>query len=79
MGRIMFPDYRDLEAAKEFEESDDFQPGSFGFHELVDRLLLVFELFDREIAQHPAADYFSADIDEIGDKLYSLYNKAATT
>jgi hypothetical protein len=59
--------------------SPEHQPGSFGFHELLDRSCLVADLFSREIAELPAAQHpkLAARIKRIGHDLYDLYQKIA--
>lgn len=34
-----------------------FHPGSFGFHELLDRSLLAAEFFSENVAKHPSTKY----------------------
>jgi hypothetical protein len=34
--------------------ADEFKPGSFGCHELLDRTSMLVDLVEREIASHPA-------------------------
>jgi len=60
--------------------SSDFQPGTFGFHEMVDRLCLAAEHFDENIACHPAANHpaLAGRIKVIEQKLWRLYQIAAT-
>lgn len=57
-----------------------FKPGSFGFHEMVDRSCLVAELFSREIAGHPAADHpkLRTRIKRLEEGLFELYRMAGT-
>ena len=54
-----------------------YAPGSFGFHELLDRSWLVAELFSREVAMHPAASHpkLAKRIKRVEDELYDLYGK----
>ncbi len=56
----------------------NFVPGTFGFHELLDRTCLVAELFSREIAGHPAANHpkLAKRIKCLEDKLFRLYQVA---
>lgn len=56
-----------------------FKPGSFGFHEMVDRSCLVAELFSREIAEHPAANHpkLRTRIKHLENGLFELYRVAA--
>ena len=53
----------------------NFAPGSFGFHELLDRSCLLADLFAREIAEHPAAKHpkLAKRIQHLGAGLYDLY------
>jgi hypothetical protein len=58
----------------------DFKPGSFGFHEMVDRSCMIAELFSREIAEHPAAKHpkLRKRIKRLEKGLFALYQQAAT-
>jgi hypothetical protein len=62
---------------KKKQRSTEFEPGSFGFHELLDRSYLVAELFSREIAQHPSAKHpkLAARIQRLEDGLFDLYQR----
>jgi hypothetical protein len=55
----------------------DFQPGSFGFHELLDRTCLVAEHFAENIASHPSAMHpkLAATITRLEKGLFDLYQK----
>jgi hypothetical protein len=46
-------------------------------HELLDRSYLVAELFNQEIAQHPAAEHpkLAEHIERVEASLYELYQK----
>jgi hypothetical protein len=57
--------------------SPEFAPGTFGFHEMLDRSCLVAELFSREIARHPAANHpkLAKRIKRLEAKLFDLYQK----
>ncbi len=59
---------------------DSFEPGSYGFHEMIDRLALISALFSREIVGHPAADHpkLAKQIAKVDAALADLYNRAAT-
>jgi hypothetical protein len=50
--------------------SDQFQPGSFGCHELLDRTALVSDLLQRYVLTHPAC--------AINPNWYALADQAAT-
>jgi hypothetical protein len=58
--------------------SPDFVPGTFGFHEMVDRAYLIAELFSREIACHPAANHpkLAKRIERLDKGLFQLYQEA---
>ncbi len=57
---------------------ESYLPGSFGFHELVDRACLIAELFSDNIAQHPAAKHpkLRKQIAQIENDLFDLYRDA---
>jgi hypothetical protein len=57
-----------------------FKPGSFGFHEMVDRSCLMAEIFSEQISQHPAAKHpaLQERITKIETDLFDLYQAAAT-
>lgn len=57
-----------------------FAPGTFGFHEFVDRAYLIAELFSWELAQHPGAKHseLKARVKTIERELYQLYSDAAS-
>ena len=56
-----------------------YEPGSFGFHELVDRSCLIAELFSGDIANHPAAKHprLKKRIKKLESMLFALYTKAS--
>ena len=53
-----------------------FEPGSFGFHELLDRSCLVAEMFSEHVAQHPASQHPAVKdkICALEQALFDLYN-----
>jgi hypothetical protein len=57
-----------------------FEPGTFGWHEMVDRSCLIAELFSENIAQHPAAKHpkLRKLVKRLEDGLFRLYNVSAT-
>lgn len=59
--------------------TESYIPGSFGFHELVDRSCMIAEMFSESIAEHPAAQHpkLQQRIAQIGHDLYQLYQEAA--
>ena len=59
---------------------DSFEPGSYGWHEMVHTSCVVAELFSREIGEHPAAKHpkLRKRITRIEQQLFELYNVAAT-
>ena len=60
--------------------NDSFEPGSYGFHEMVDRSCLIAELFSREIGSRPAAKHakLRKRITRIEEQLFELYQATAT-
>lgn len=56
----------------------DYDPGSIGFHELVDRTLIAAEFFSDQVAEHPAASHLQKRINKIEKQLFKLYREAAT-
>lgn len=47
-------------------------------HELLDRVYVLASTFETHIAQHPALNFnevLKADIDEMSEKLWDLYQK----
>ncbi len=57
---------------------NNFEPGSFGFHEFVDRACLMAEVFDSQLVEHPVAERFKDQVTSIGEALFRLYQDAAT-
>ncbi len=57
------------------EVVEGFGPGSFGFHELLDRTYLVADMFSEKIAGHPAAEHpeLVERVKKIEDALFDLY------
>jgi hypothetical protein len=55
----------------------EFIPGSFGFHELLDRTCLIAEQFSNYVAEHPSAKHrkLKKRIRHIERKLFALYGK----
>lgn len=62
------------------QPATQWQPGTLGWHELVDRSCLIAELFSERIAQHPAAEHpaLKRHIKALEDGLFELYQVAAT-
>lgn len=60
------------------EVTEGFEPGSFGFHEMLDRTGLMAELFSGSIAEHPAAQHpkLAKRIERIEQQLFDLYQVA---
>jgi hypothetical protein len=56
---------------------DDFAPGGFGFHELLDRSCLIAELFSEQVASHPAAKHpkLHKRIKRLEEGLFKLYGE----
>jgi len=56
----------------------NFAPGTFGFHEMMDRSCLIADLFSREIACHPAANHpkLAKRIKRLESELFRLYQEA---
>ena len=65
------------DAKKQLMES--YIPGSFGFHELVDRSCLIAEMFSENISEHPAAQHPELQklVTRIEKDLFKLYQEAA--
>ena len=59
--------------------TEGYDPGSFGFHEIVDRSCLVAELFADSISEHPAAKHpkLAKKVERIEKALFDLYQTAA--
>ncbi len=57
-----------------------YKPGSFGWHEMVDRSCLLAETFSEAISQHPAAKHpaLQERITKIEEELFELYRVAGT-
>jgi hypothetical protein len=66
--------------ARPTKPNDSFEPGSYGFHEMVDRSCLIADLFSREIGEHPAAKHakLRKRVTRIEEQLFELYQVAAT-
>ena len=62
-----------------FDVGASYDPGSLGFHELLDRACMVAEIFGDHISTHPAADHpkLRKTITKIEKELYDLYQKIA--
>ena len=60
------------------EVTEGFEPGSFGFHEMLDRTGLMAELFSGSIVEHPAAQHpkLAKRIERIEQQLFDLYQVA---
>jgi len=56
------------------------KPGSFGFHELVDRTYVVADLFENFVSNHEALKYtdLQPKVQDILDRLWRLYNQVST-
>lgn len=72
-------EYRhDLLRELEIEEPERWAPGSFGCHELLDRVHLMENFFESTVINHPACvlhpDWFHA-AREIGERIAALYQK----
>lgn len=67
-------------SAQPTKPSDSFEPGSYGFHEMVDRSCLIAELFSYEIGGHPAAKHpkLKRRIKRLEEGLFRLYQEAST-
>jgi len=59
--------------------SPDFAPGSFGWHELLDRTCLYAEGFSENVAEHPAAKHpkVAKKIKVLAAGLFDLYQEIA--
>ena len=59
---------------------DSFEPGSYGWHEMVHTSCMVAELFSRAIGEHQAAKHpkLKKRIKRIEYELFELYRVAAT-
>jgi len=59
------------------EVVEGFGPGSFGFHELLDRTYLVADLFSEKVAGHPAAEHpeLAERVKKIEEDLFDLYQR----
>jgi hypothetical protein len=55
----------------------DFSPGSFGYHELMDRAYVFAEMFSEHIAEHPAAKHpkLAKQIETLESALFQLYQQ----
>ena len=55
--------------------NNEFKPGSFGFHELLDRSLLASEFFNQNVSRHQAANHvrLREEVFAISRKLYAFY------
>ena len=60
--------------------NDSVEPGSYAFHEMVDRSCLIPDLFSREIGEHPAAKHakLRKRVTRVDKQLFELYQVAAT-
>lgn len=56
-----------------------FHPGSFGFHELLDRSLLAAEFFSENVAKHPSTKYpgLSKKAKKLESALFDFYQCVA--
>jgi hypothetical protein len=56
---------------------NEYDPGSFGFHELLDRTYTLAENFADHISQHPSATHpkLRKRIEKIESSLFKLYQK----
>ena len=65
-------------AAKIKQIHEGWKPGSFGFHELLDRLYLFADGFSQSVADHPAANHpkLRKKIKKVERLLFDLYQEA---
>jgi cob(I)alamin adenosyltransferase len=62
-------------------DTENFVPGSLGFHEIVDRTCLIAELFSDYVANHPGVDAspkIRRLVKRIEQDLFDLYQELAT-
>jgi hypothetical protein len=61
------------------QREQGFRPGSFGFHEMLDRTWLAAEFFITNVVEHPASNHpeLSKTIKRIQRQLWELYQKVA--
>jgi hypothetical protein len=66
---------RGLSNLKKINES--FGPGSFGFHELLDRAYMIAQQFSEYVAEHESANHpkLREKINEIESELFDLYQR----
>ena len=58
--------------------TEGYEPGSFGFHEILDRISIIAEAFEMNVSEHPAAKHpdLQKRITKIEKELYKLYQIA---